>query len=539
MVSFLSRWWLSWNREQNTKSKKKRRNNVSRRPPRYRPSVECLECRDMPSVSRSASTPPAPPPAARRRPCPACHRPAPWAIRPWKGRRGKSSSNGRYVVFISNAVDLGGGNASQTKVPPAYGPSIEVYRRDTLTGVTQEVSSGCVDGATNASISADGQTVAYISSDDLGLPGESTQNQGDYYIYLANMTTGTTTFAGYGIGGGATAPLVSPNGNYVAFQSTDPNPLAPPPPRVITPPPVWIGSQPDHGHRHAGRLRRQCPRHPYSLALQRQQPDAVLRFQREQRHRRLSQRLEQLRRLCVQHRHRHEHPGERERRRHRYRQWQQLRPFGQRGRQRGRLLQRRHQPGSVRPAVGRGEHLPAQPVGGNDHHGQHQRLGLRRHRGSISANGQYVAFQTGAGLTGPNTAGIYRYNVSTGALQLVTVQPNGAPSAFANQSELTGNEEPGVRLWPASVPVGERPVRRLRLHRHGPGRRDDEHLSKRAGLHLRARHGCGSHLPGELRSPARRHGPDQRAVRYCAGHQPRWRGRRLRVRCLQSHDLAR
>ncbi|HEU4706962.1 MAG TPA: hypothetical protein VFS64_07235 [Solirubrobacterales bacterium] len=131
------------------------------------------------------------------------------------------SADGRYVAF---------GAASKNLSPEANGES-QIYVRDLLTDTTTLVSrasgpGGAVaDGwSTEPSISADGRKVAFVSSaHDLasGLPATSEN------VFVRDLDTGVTELVSRAGGAGAasefsTEPSISADGRYVAFFSREP-----------------------------------------------------------------------------------------------------------------------------------------------------------------------------------------------------------------------------------------------------------------------------------------------------------------------------
>jgi hypothetical protein len=123
--------------------------------------------------------------------------------------------NGRYVVFESNATDLVAGDTST---------HLNVFERDLVAGTTTLVSVNTAgNGGNNDSfapvVSPDGRYVAFQSyAHDLVAGDTSIDDQ----IYLRDLVAGTTTRVSLGQGSGlhyVSSPLVSDNGRYVAFQS--------------------------------------------------------------------------------------------------------------------------------------------------------------------------------------------------------------------------------------------------------------------------------------------------------------------------------
>lgn len=130
------------------------------------------------------------------------------------------SADGRYVVIDSRAMNL-------TDPLPA---GRNIFRRDRLLGRTELVSRATgVNGAPGddnsfvASISADGQRVAFTSgADNLSNADDNAYNN----IFVRDFTQGTTILASRASGAGGAAangtslsPLISSDGTVVAFQS--------------------------------------------------------------------------------------------------------------------------------------------------------------------------------------------------------------------------------------------------------------------------------------------------------------------------------
>lgn len=138
-----------------------------------------------------------------------------------------SSADGRYVVFISYANNLGGSTNGDR----------QVYRRDTLLGRTELVSranglAGAVGDDTSfaAAVSADGNLVAFASdADNLSI----LDNDAYSNIYLRDVAAGTTTLVSRATTGapynGAAAnaasigPVISGDGTIIAFQTSASN----------------------------------------------------------------------------------------------------------------------------------------------------------------------------------------------------------------------------------------------------------------------------------------------------------------------------
>ena len=143
------------------------------------------------------------------------------------------SANGRYVVFRSNATNL---------VPEDTDTLEDVYVRDLQTNQTTLVSRASTAagakgnaGSFNASISADGQRIAF-RSEATNLSAEDTDAIPD--VYVRDMSTNETILASRASGAGAKGngfsefPVISGDGRRVAFRSESTN-LAPEDPDAI------------------------------------------------------------------------------------------------------------------------------------------------------------------------------------------------------------------------------------------------------------------------------------------------------------------
>lgn len=127
------------------------------------------------------------------------------------------SANGRYVVFTSTASDL---------VPGDGNGKADVFVRDLQTGTTTRVSvdAGGLDSNGNStapSISGDGRFVAYQSTaKDIVSPDP---NGATSDVFVRDMQTGATTRIGGASGTAATiTPAIAANGRYVAVDSKAP-----------------------------------------------------------------------------------------------------------------------------------------------------------------------------------------------------------------------------------------------------------------------------------------------------------------------------
>lgn len=129
------------------------------------------------------------------------------------------STNGRYVVFASNATNL---------VPGDTNGSQDIFLRDRKAGTTSRVTLGSGGRQANGGsfagmVSADGRLVAF-SSDATNLVAHDTNLAPD--VFLRDRKLGTTVRVNVGAGGVEAAPEsfsfgtdLAADGRYVAFQS--------------------------------------------------------------------------------------------------------------------------------------------------------------------------------------------------------------------------------------------------------------------------------------------------------------------------------
>ena len=131
------------------------------------------------------------------------------------------SADGRFVVFTSNASDLVAGDTNG---------ATDVFVRDLSTGTTQLVSVGNSGaqgdaGSFNPSISADGRYVAFASSADNLVSGDT---NGVSDVFVRDLVNHTTTLVSVDTGQGPTPvqgdgasfdPSISADGTKVAFTS--------------------------------------------------------------------------------------------------------------------------------------------------------------------------------------------------------------------------------------------------------------------------------------------------------------------------------
>jgi Tol biopolymer transport system component len=130
---------------------------------------------------------------------------------------GGLSANGRYVAFESYATNLVRGDTNRTW---------DVYVRDRVAGTTRRVSvtsrGAQVHGVSELpAISGDGRIVAFDSDAD-DIVRHDTNRAWD--VFTANLRTGAVRRASVATGGGqaagdSTAPSISADGKYVAFDS--------------------------------------------------------------------------------------------------------------------------------------------------------------------------------------------------------------------------------------------------------------------------------------------------------------------------------
>jgi Tol biopolymer transport system component len=131
------------------------------------------------------------------------------------------SADGRFVAFTSNASNIVPGDTNNT---------FDIFVRDRLTNTTTRVS---VDSAGNqanrnsggASISADGQFVAFLSNASNIVPGDTNSS---YDVFVRDTLTNTTTrvsvdSAGNQANMGSNFPSISADGRFVAFTSNASN----------------------------------------------------------------------------------------------------------------------------------------------------------------------------------------------------------------------------------------------------------------------------------------------------------------------------
>ena len=135
-----------------------------------------------------------------------------------ESRRPSVSGNGRYVAFESVATNLVSGDVNG---------ECDIFVRDLVAGTTEIVSvdSSGVHGndfSVNASISADGRYVAFVSRATNLIPNDLYPEND---VYVRDRVAGTTEKVNLTSGGGqpvlgaSVDPTISADGRYVAFHS--------------------------------------------------------------------------------------------------------------------------------------------------------------------------------------------------------------------------------------------------------------------------------------------------------------------------------
>lgn len=120
------------------------------------------------------------------------------------------SADGRYAVFISDADNLVPGDTNNTT---------DVFIRDRQTGTTSRISQAPDGSPGNGpsreqSVSADGRYVAFQSAASNLVPGDT---DGELDVFVHDRQTGTTTLVPGPQPGENTGPVISADGQVVAF----------------------------------------------------------------------------------------------------------------------------------------------------------------------------------------------------------------------------------------------------------------------------------------------------------------------------------
>src|ERR1051326_9023910 len=131
------------------------------------------------------------------------------------------STNGRYALFDSAASNLIQGDTNV---------ATDVFVRDVVSGSTVLVSVNTNGVAGNgpsagSAMTPDGRFVAFVSSASDLVPGDT---NGIPDVFVRDLQTGKTVLASVGAGSASTnfpigsseAPVITPDGRYVAFYST-------------------------------------------------------------------------------------------------------------------------------------------------------------------------------------------------------------------------------------------------------------------------------------------------------------------------------
>jgi hypothetical protein len=136
------------------------------------------------------------------------------------------SSNGQFALFQSSADNLVSGDTNN---------ATDVFMRDMVSGsnilVSVSTNGGFGNGNSGSSVmTPDGRYVAFVSSASNLVPGDA---NGIPDIFVRDMQLGTTTLASPGAmstgttaGSASFAPVITPDGRFVAFYSTATNLVA-------------------------------------------------------------------------------------------------------------------------------------------------------------------------------------------------------------------------------------------------------------------------------------------------------------------------
>ncbi len=136
------------------------------------------------------------------------------------------STNGRFALFQSSADNLVSGDTNN---------ATDVFMRDLVSGsnilVSVSTNGGFGNGNSGSSVmTPDGRYVAFVSSASNLVAGDA---NGIPDIFVRDMQSGTTTLASPGArstgttaGSASAAPVITPDGRFVAFYSTATNLVA-------------------------------------------------------------------------------------------------------------------------------------------------------------------------------------------------------------------------------------------------------------------------------------------------------------------------
>jgi Tol biopolymer transport system component len=126
------------------------------------------------------------------------------------------SGDGRYLAFYSEASNLVAGDSNGLG---------DFFILDQVTGTLERVPANNiygVNGPTHSTISADGHCLAFASYADDLVPGD-TNGKGDIFVYDRIAGTTERIQANLTPGFDAASPVMSADGNFVAFSSFSPD----------------------------------------------------------------------------------------------------------------------------------------------------------------------------------------------------------------------------------------------------------------------------------------------------------------------------
>lgn len=133
--------------------------------------------------------------------------------------------DGRYVAFMSNSTNLGGGHGFDVGFWHV-GKNGTAYIHDRQTGVTTPARIAQAAGlmAGYVSVSDDGRFVSFATTDSAVVSGDS---NGAMDVFVWDRASGriervSTTEAGAELAEGANSPIISGNGRALTFQSASP-----------------------------------------------------------------------------------------------------------------------------------------------------------------------------------------------------------------------------------------------------------------------------------------------------------------------------
>ncbi|MBF0124394.1 MAG: PD40 domain-containing protein [Magnetococcales bacterium] len=145
------------------------------------------------------------------------------------GYQGKESSfipalsaDGRFVAFISYARNLVGNDTNRAADVFIYDTSLKQTKRVSVADGGKQSSGGVSwGGHFSISISADGRSVAFVSSADDLVSGDS-NDRNDVFVYdtaTGRAKRGSVSAAGAQASRGSSEPSLSADGRWLAFQS--------------------------------------------------------------------------------------------------------------------------------------------------------------------------------------------------------------------------------------------------------------------------------------------------------------------------------